>query len=65
MFLSFGPFADVSLLSYCFGFYNIFVCGYYYSVYPCPSETLRGSNCCVVFLIHLFYPLSLCDKKGE
>jgi len=46
-------------------FRMFFVCGYYYSVYPCTSETLRGSNCCVVFLITLFYPLSLCDKKGE
>jgi hypothetical protein len=55
--LSFRPLADFSLFSYCFGFY--------YSVYPCTSETLRGSNCCVVFLITLFYPLSICDKKGE
>jgi hypothetical protein len=46
-------------------FRKFFVCGYYYSVYPCTSETLRGSNCCVVFLITLFYTLSLCDKKGE
>jgi hypothetical protein len=38
---------------------------FYYSVYPCPSETFRGSNFYVVFLIALFYPLSFCDKKGE
>jgi hypothetical protein len=44
---------------------SFYVCGYYYSVYPCTSETLRGSNCCVVFLITLFYPLSLWEKKGE
>jgi hypothetical protein len=35
--------------------------------FPGPSETVRGSNfyynC--VFLFTLFYPLSLCDKKGE
>jgi hypothetical protein len=24
--------------------------GYYYFVYPCPSETLRGSNLCVIVL---------------
>jgi hypothetical protein len=65
LFLSFEPLADFSLFSYCFGFYKFFVCRYYYSVYPCASETLRGSNCCVVFLITLVYPLSLCDKKGE
>jgi hypothetical protein len=56
MFLSFEPLADFSLFSYCFGFKKVFVCGYYYFVYPCTSETLRGSNYCVVFLITLFYP---------
>jgi hypothetical protein len=64
LFLSFGPLADSSLFSYCFGFWNVFVCGYYYPVYPCPSKTLRGSNFCMVFLLTLFYPLSFCDKKG-
>jgi hypothetical protein len=66
MFLSFGPLADffssfllIRILE------RFFVCGYYYSIYPCTSETLKGSNCCVVFLITLFYPLSLCDKKEE
>jgi hypothetical protein len=34
LFLSFGPLVDLSLFSYCFGFLNIFVYGYYYSVYP-------------------------------
>jgi hypothetical protein len=28
LFLSFGPLADSSLFSYCFGFSNIFVCGF-------------------------------------
>jgi hypothetical protein len=65
LFISFGPLADFSLFSYCFGFYEVFVCGYYYSIYPCTSETLRGSNCCAIFLITLSYPLSLCDKNGE
>jgi hypothetical protein len=39
----------------------------YYSVYPGPSETVRGSNfyCSCCFIITLVYPLSLCDKKGE
>jgi hypothetical protein len=36
----------------------------YYSVYPCPAETFRGSNCFVVFLVTLFYHLSFCDKMG-
>jgi hypothetical protein len=32
----------------------------YYSVYPGPSKTIRGSNFyCSVFFITLFYPLSL------
>jgi hypothetical protein len=38
---------------------------FYYSVDPGPSETFRGSNFCVVFIITLFYPLSLCHRKGE
>jgi hypothetical protein len=38
---------------------------FYYSVYPSPSETVRGSNFCVVFIFTLFYPLSICDKKGK
>jgi hypothetical protein len=38
----------------------------YYSVYPGPSKTVRGSNFYSSwFFITLFYPLSLCDKKGE
>jgi hypothetical protein len=65
MFLSFEPLADFSLFSYCLDFRKFFVCGYYYSIYPCTFETLKGSNCCLVFLITLFYSLSLCDKKGE
>jgi hypothetical protein len=41
-------------------------CGLYYSVYPSPSETVRGSNFYFSWcLFILFYPLSLCDKKGE
>jgi hypothetical protein len=44
---------------------NFITSGYYYSIYTCPAETFRESNCCVVFLITLFYPLSFCDKKGE
>jgi hypothetical protein len=39
--------------------------GLYYSVYHGPYKTVKGSNFCVVFIITLFYPLSLCDKKGE
>jgi hypothetical protein len=41
-----------------------FVCGYYYSVYPCPSGALRGSN----FLSLLLLCFNLCPfvtKKGE
>jgi hypothetical protein len=38
----------------------------YYSVYPGPSETIRGSNFYYIWILFtLFYPLSLCDKKGE
>jgi hypothetical protein len=41
-------------------------CGLHYSIYPSPSETVRGSNLgCVVTFITLFYPLYLCDKKRE
>jgi len=29
LFLSFGPLADSSLVSYCFGFWNVFVYGFY------------------------------------
>jgi hypothetical protein len=87
LFLSFGPLADSSLFSYCFGFYSVFVCGFYILCLPlsccdlkgeyflamvfilgftlCPAKTMRGSNCFVIFLITLFYPLSFCDKKGE
>jgi hypothetical protein len=40
--------------------------GLYYCVYPGSSDTVRGSNrWCVATFITLFYPLSLCDKKGE
>jgi hypothetical protein len=62
MFLSFEPLADSSIFSYCF---NVFVYGYYYSVYPCPSETLRGSNFCVVFLLTLLYLCPFVAKNGE
>jgi hypothetical protein len=52
---------------FCFGIFckTFLIPGYYYSVYPYLSKTFRGSNCCVTFLITLFYPLSLCDTKGE
>jgi hypothetical protein len=39
---------------------------YYYSVYPSPSETVRGSNFYLqLVFITLFYPMPLCDKNGE
>jgi hypothetical protein len=65
LFLSFGPLANFSLFSYCFGFKKVFVCGYYYYVYPSPFETIREVIFIAVGFITLFYPLSLCDKKGE
>jgi hypothetical protein len=64
LFLSFGPLADSTLFSYGFGFYNVFVYEYYYSVDPCPSETLRGSNFWFFFL--LYFTLSpFVTKNGE
>jgi hypothetical protein len=53
-------------LYFAMSFLFIRTCGFYYSVYPGPSETVRGSNFYFSwFLFTLFYPLSLCDKKGE
>jgi hypothetical protein len=52
-------------LKYFFGLYNLFffIFFYFYFVYPCPAETLRGSNC--GFSHTLFYLLSFWDKKAE
>jgi hypothetical protein len=36
-----------------------------YSVYPCPAETLRGSNFIVVFLILYFTLCPFETKKGS
>jgi hypothetical protein len=44
---------------------SFFVCGYYYSVYPCTSETLRGSNCCVVFSLLYFTLCPFVTKRGS
>jgi hypothetical protein len=43
---------------------TFFFCGLYYSVYPGPSETFRGSNFLGLIFITLVYPLSHCAKKG-
>lgn len=66
LFLSFGLLADSSLFSYCFGFQNNFVCGYYYSIYPVLLRHLGG-----VIFVWFFFLLcfNLCPfvtkKKGE
>jgi hypothetical protein len=39
--------------------------GYYYSVYPGPSETFRGSNCCMVFSLLYFALCPFMTKRGR
>jgi hypothetical protein len=39
--------------------------GYYYSVYPGPPETFRGSNCCMVFLLLCFTLCPFVTKRGS
>jgi hypothetical protein len=59
--------ALLSLLSLMFPYLVIFLvfktCGLYYSVCPCPSETVRGSNFCYGWFSLLYF--TLCDKKGD
>jgi len=43
---------------------NFQLLDYFYSIYPCPAETLRGSKYFVVFLI-LVLPFVLLRQKGE
>jgi hypothetical protein len=66
LFLSFGPLTDSSLVSYCFGFENIFLSvDFIYFVYPCSVETSRGS---ILFLWSFSYfvlPFVPLRQKGR
>jgi hypothetical protein len=47
-------------------FFVFKTCGIYYSVYPGPSETVRGSNfCCGSFLLLCFILCPFVTKRGR
>jgi len=59
LFLSFGPLADSSLVSYCF------VCGFYILCLPLFCWDIKGEYFNTMAFLYSVYPLSLWDKKGE